>query len=588
MKKRNQSQWVSAAMAAVLIASVLGGCSGNSKTTTTAASTTAASTTAASTTAAAAPEATTAAVESTLSSLRGNTSPSEEEITLANTTTDDSYLSDEFGFGSDYSAYPYSEDVTLEIWCPDLYGASYIWGTMNDHVIVKKIEELTGIHVNFVTPTIGEEQTAFNLMMGGNEFPDIIINVDTYYQGGFAAAEADGLILNLASYTDYLPNYMALLNSNEMRKKESLTDDGSMLCLYEHYVEPMGPPYGPRIKKAAMDKTGWTTPPETIDEWHQFLTDCKDAGYTVPLHFRSSSGWVTNGYGFLATAYDGAVDGLFVKDGKVGYGPMQDGLEDYLTMMKQWYDEGLIDPDFSTSDSAHTNAMIASDECAAVVTNGNSFMNAGVEYVTPLLPVLNKGDKPEILFDTRYAATGAKAAVTTKCKNVEAALALLDFGFSKKGWELYNFGTYGDVHLVNEEGIPYYPDDSLVYTDPEIKELGGNYSTSKYRIHHYASAHDEYNSVPGAVERLKMDAFAARDEQIGIRVPNVSLTAEESENISGIATNLNTARNEYCLKIIMGQLPMESIDEMRKILIDFGVEKYVETYQAAYDRFIQR
>ncbi len=604
MKKSRRNQWLSMAMiVALLAASILGGCGGGNSDSGTTAATTAASTQAETTAAAAettaaaaetkAEETTTAAAETTaaespLLSLKGNTSPSEEEIELANTTLDDSYLSDEYHLGSDYSAYPFPEDVTLDVWIPDLYGASTVWGNMNDHIMVNKIEELTGIHVNFIVPTIGEESTAFNLMTtGGEEIPDIIFNVDKYYPGGLAAAEADGLIIELTDYADKMPNYMTMIDSDPQRAKESRTDDGKILTFYEQFIEPQGPAYGPRIKQIALDKTGWTEIPETIDEWHEFLTACKEAGFTVPLELSSNNGFVTNGFGFISSAF-GAYEGLFVKDGKVAYGPMEEGIKDYLTTMNSWYEEGLIDPDFSTSDSSHRAAMAVSDDCASIVTNGATLSNGGVKYVSTLWPVLNKGDQPSIFFDARYASAENNASISTKCDNVDAALAFLDFCFTKKGWELHNFGTYGDVHLVDENGLPYYHEESLNKTDPEILELGGNYLNSKYRLHHYVGAHDEYNSATGATEQTTADTRRARDTQLGVRVPNVSLTSEEASKAASIATNLDTARSEYCLKIILGQLPVESIEEFWKMCEDFGVDEYVSIYQAAYDRYVNR
>ncbi len=585
-------------MATALAASALAGCSGGSDSETTAAATAETTTAAAETggsaaageeTTASEPETTQeAAGEGALQSLRGNENPTDEEIELANTTLDDSYLSDVYSLGSDYSAYPYPEDVTLDIWMPNLYDESIIWGTMDEHPVVKKMQELTGIKVHFITPAATDVQSQFNLMLGEpDEIPDIIFQVGSYYPGGLTAAANEGLILDLTQYEDQLPNYMAMLEANEQRKKESSTDDGQMLCLYEQVIEPMGPVCGPMIRQEALDKTGWTEIPETIDEWHEFLTACKEAGYRIPLEFRLPNGFATNGAGFPATAY-GVSAGLQVIDGVVSFGPMQDGLKDYLATMKQWYDEGLIDPDCTTADVAYTATLLSGDECAVDCTYGGTMTYYGHEYVPALNAVLNKGDRPSVLFAP--TSIGTYAGITQNCDNVDAALAFLDFGYSKKGWELHNYGAYGDVHLVDADGMPYFHENSLIYTDEEIQEMGGNYGNSKYKFHHFVGAHDEYGttSYNDKTGRTKLEQQRAKEEMDNIGMPNVSLTTEEVADIEGIATDLNTAVSEYCLKVILGQAPMESIDELRQKLIDFGVEKYVAVYQAAYDRFMAR
>ena len=56
------------------------------------------------------------------------------------------------------------------------------------------------------------------------------------------------------------------------------------------------------------------------------------------------------------------INGFYAKDGQVKFGPYEPELLDYLTMLNEWYDEGLIDPDFGTyagwtySRSTHQNA----------------------------------------------------------------------------------------------------------------------------------------------------------------------------------------------------------------------------------------
>ncbi|RAZ94804.1 ABC transporter substrate-binding protein, partial [Klebsiella oxytoca] len=44
----------------------------------------------------------------------------------------------------------------------------------------------------------------------------------------------------------------------------------------------------------------------------------------------------------FASAF-GVLDGFYITpEGRVAYGCMEDGYRDYLTMMNQWYEEGLI------------------------------------------------------------------------------------------------------------------------------------------------------------------------------------------------------------------------------------------------------
>ena len=45
----------------------------------------------------------------------------------------------------------------------------------------------------------------------------------------------------------------------------------------------------------------------------------------------------------------GVTETFFQKDGVVKYGPLEQGYKGYITMMAQWYQEDLIDPDFASN-----------------------------------------------------------------------------------------------------------------------------------------------------------------------------------------------------------------------------------------------
>ncbi len=520
--------------------------------------------------------------------VRGNTDPSPELIDQVNNTLNDTYVSDKFGLGSDYSVYDGRfEGVTLDIWMPDLYGTSKMYPDFSQHPVMQQISKLTGIKLNFITPTLGEEKTEFNLMLSGGELPDIIINGIRYYTGGELSAAEDGVIMDLTPYQDKLPNYMTFLgNCHEDQRRAVVVDDGRMLCMYtigsyEPYLADTAV-----YKAKAMEDAGWTEVPETVDEWYSFMTDCKNAGYDIPMELITQTGFLTNSC--VASAY-GVFRDLFVNDeGKVAYGPVQDGAEDYLQTMNKWYVEGLIDPDFATGDANHRNSMIASDSTAMEVMSNSTFVDlvGGAPCLFGKYPVLNKGDQLQVdaFFNN---VSGSVGAITTQCKNVDAALAFMDFFYTKKGWFVCNHGSYGDVCLVDEEGIPYYPKDGLIFTDPEIVQNAGTYLTSKYRLHNYVTA----KGFPPTLNDNTVSEQACRDIVDGAKwvgLPSLSLTPEESSQVTDIATNIRTLQHEYYTKIIMGQLPVSAVQEFRDKAEQMGLDTYVSVYQDAYDRYLAR
>ncbi len=454
-----------------------------------------------------------------------------------------------------------------------------------------QLEELTGIKLNFIVPALGEEGTGFNLMIASGELPDIIIGADRY-TGGIAAGVQEGAYMDLTDIVDeYMPNYSAWRNSDEERRKTTITDEGVLgnvfgLAPYNEWCW-----FGLLIKQEALDKTGLPVP-ETVDELHDFLVACKEQGYSQPLNYGSTYGQIFTG--IINGAY-GVWDWMFVDDdGKAAWGPAQEGAKEYLATMQSWYQEGLINTDWATADFNQRMAEAVSSDCAVMMDSPDTMWgywkeDNDIDFVAALNPVLNKGDQSRQTY-RNFKKTGTTAAITTQCKNVEAACAFLDFAFTKKGWEIYNYGSYGDVHLINEEGLPYFFADGLMYNDPDGQPVSN--LIWKYRIHEGANIRDEHNSNPlitseGSYSGDIRDYWTSNMDST-LTMPPVTFTAEEAAREGELGTVLSTMRNEYFSKIIMGQLEVDAYDEFLKNAKAQGMDELISLWQTALDRYNAR
>ncbi len=528
-----------------------------------------------------------------LVSLRGNTAPTEEEIALVNTSLNDTYLGDVFAevIPNDYSAYPWKEEVTLDVWMANNSILSSVCPDLNDHRVFDQLEELTGIKLNFIVPALGEEGTGFNLMIASGELPDIIIGADRY-TGGIAAGVQEGAYMDLTDIVDeYMPNYSAWRNSDEERRKTTITDEGVLggvfgLAPYNEWCW-----FGLLIKQEALDTTGLPVP-ETVDELHDFLVACKEQGYSQPLNYGSTYGQIFTG--IINGAY-GVWDWMFVDDdGKAAWGPAQEGAKEYLATMQSWYQEGLINTDWATADFNQRMAEAVSSDCAVMMDSPDTMWgywkeDNDIDFVAALNPVLNKGDQSRQTY-RNFKKTGTTAAITTQCKNVEAACAFLDFAFTKKGWEIYNYGSDGDVHLINEEGLPYFFADGLMYNDPDGQPVSN--LIWKYRIHEGANIRDEHNSNPlitseGSYSGDIRDYWTSNMDST-LTMPPVTFTEEEAAREGELGTVLSTMRNEYFSKIIMGQLEVDAYDEFLKNAKAQGMDELISLWQTALDRYNAR
>jgi hypothetical protein len=92
-----------------------------------------------------------------------------------------------------------------------------------------------------------------------------------------------------------------------------------------------------------MDKMGIGIP-NTLDDYRNMLVTFKDNGVEIPTTI-ASTGYVSH---FMAP-FNLPTTSWYQVDNKVHYGPIEDSFLEYLTLMHDWYSQGLIDKDFYTA-----------------------------------------------------------------------------------------------------------------------------------------------------------------------------------------------------------------------------------------------
>lgn len=479
----------------------------------------------------------------------------------------------------------------LEYWVALSANASQIATTLNDTAIGKKLMENTGIQIDYVHPPQGQHGEKFNLMIAGDELPDIIEYNWYTYNGGPAKALEEGLIRAIDIETE-APNLYAYLQEHPEIDRMCKTDDG----VYFGFPFIRGDRWlqtsaGVIIRQDWLDDLGLEMP-ETIDDWTNVLTQFKEKkGARAPLSV-SATAFGTSYSAFIG-AY-GITDGLYVDNGKVKFGPMQPEYKEFLTQMNKWYKAGLLDADFMSLDSSiiQTNILngVAGATIGSVGGNLGKWMAAAPDDKFNLAgapgAVLKAGDSVEF-GNYQHAVPGMIACITRDCKDVEKALKLLDYGYSEEGRMLFNFGIEGESY----EMVEGYP----TYTDEIIKNSKG--LSMAAALSNYAHSHTE---GPFVQDRRYMEQYAQLPQQQKAidtwsntnmeehLIPNLSLTPEQIGEMSSKIENINTYKAEMLIKFITGTEPLSKFDSFVKELNKRGATDYVNMMQEAYERYQAR
>lgn len=485
------------------------------------------------------------------------------------------------------------EPTTLSYFVADDSNAAIMTTDWNDNEFYQEMERRTGVHLEFEMVSSADYQTNFNLMIASGNLADMIYVGASYYAEGVDAAIDDGYFLDLTDLVDeYMPNYEKVRTSDVQYELLSTTDSGRLGAVYELRQSKQGPWLGLWIRQDWLDDLGLDTP-VTFDDYHEVLTAFKnEKGATAPLilNFSGSDGEFGTMSGGLNVLNSWQLD----ETGKVNFGPYMDAWKEYVTIMHQWYTEGLIDPDFMATDerTADMAKVVtgASGVFAALYTMPSVYEaasedpNMNLAPVNP--PVMNEGDEGHIRLRDSY--TSGNTAISADSENWEVALRWLDYLYTEEGALLANYGVEGDTFEFDENGEPVFTDKILNNENGwTMTQTVASYLCPSAGIANWSDWTRELAGVPEK-DQACYDVWSEFSDDW--RLPSsVTLTQEESTERAALYADISTIVKEQTAQFISGALDIESNwDAYISALEASGMERAIEITQAAYDRYLAR
>lgn len=485
------------------------------------------------------------------------------------------------------------EPTTLSYFVADDSNAAIMTTDWNDNEFYQEMERRTGVHLEFEMVSSADYQTNFNLMIASGNLADMIYVGASYYAEGVDAAIDDGYFLDLTDLVDeYMPNYEKVRTSDVQYELLSTTDSGRLGAVYELRQSKQGPWLGLWIRQDWLDDLGLDTP-VTFDDYHEVLTAFKnEKGATAPLilNFSGSDGEFGTMSGGLNVLNSWQLD----ETGKVNFGPYMDAWKEYVTIMHQWYTEGLIDPDFMATDerTADMAKVVtgASGLFAALYTMPSVYEAASEDPNMDLAPVnppvMNEGDEGHIRLRDSY--TSGNTAISADSENWEVALRWLDYLYTEEGALLANYGVEGDTFEFNEDGEPEFTDKILANENGwTMTQTVASYLCPSAGIANWSDWTRELAGVPEK-DQACYDVWSEFSDDW--RLPSsVTLTQDESTERAALYADISTIVKEQTAQFISGALDIESNwDAYISALEASGMERAIEITQAAYDRYLAR
>ena len=482
----------------------------------------------------------------------------------------------------------------LTVWRVLDPGVSQVAQSQNETELTKWVKEETGIDITFVHPPAGQDGEKFNLMLASGEMPDIVVYNLSKSKEGAEALVNGGYIYRLEEdfLKSYAPNYYKILENDAELRKSATLNDGSFYG-FSHWreAENMTVYSGLMMRQDWLDDLKLAVP-ETMDGWYTVLKAFKNnKGASAPF---TTFGNAPFSAGAFTGAFNTKLD-YYVRNGKITHGVLDPSFKDFITTMKKWYDEGLLDADFASADKEQVDTKMLTGKSGAtygMIGSGmggllaaapdNSYKIVAVPY-----PAAKKGEISEFgAKDSRYYEPCYLISGTSP--NKQLAARFLDFGYTEKGKMLYNFGKEG-VSYDMVDGFPTFNDN--IYKNKD--GLTPTQALSKYTHCTFLGPFEfdeRFFKQQYAYQEQKdaIDIWAKTNAVEHVIVSYNAFTEEEQEELAKYLSDLNTYISENVTKFIMGIRPISEYDAFLKELKDRNLDRVIEIKQAAYDRYNSR
>lgn len=285
-----------------------------------------------------------------------------------------------------------------------------------------KLEQETGVQVEWIHPPEGQEQEAFSLMVVSNQLPDLI-EYDWYHFSGGSDKAIDGkIILSLNHFLETdLPNLKKLYAERQEYAAEMQTANGHYYMYPWILPEEKDEAVGACIRGELLQCL-----PQTPEEWEIALETLKQSGTEIPLCLRM--GESNRDLDYFAAMFDLAPS--FYLEETIRFGPYQPRWKEFIQCLQRWQQRGLL----YLADTKQANDWIAEGNVGAAVGTEEEIETwrealQGTQNETEFVPIPPQEGRIKELLKSKTGVQPYGTAVSAQCRQPQLACRLLDGGY---------------------------------------------------------------------------------------------------------------------------------------------------------------
>jgi len=474
---------------------------------------------------------------------------------------------------STLSVSPTAEVVKNEEKIPISIAAQY-WGGpkwAEDHPTIKYLNEKFNVDIELQLINGTEYNEKLKVMAASGSLPDFYrVDAATYitWQDEGAFVELTDLLPNYPNLAEAFPNdHTAVRVLNPSDKLYALPD---ISWIVRDTVQ---------VRQDWLDNLGITLPSEeefTIDKFYEIAKafakeDPDKNGLNDTIGFAANNNAIKNAFGIANEWIE--------KDGKlIPYQTQVEEYKAYLAFMNKAYNEGVLDQDFVLRKSTEIEELIKGNKLGIYTykNNYNSIISDIVKNVPEAEPVIVPMAPPVgptgLRGNTNVAIGMNKQVINAKASDekIDRILQILDWWVTEEGTSIMKNGIEG-VHYVKNANGEY---EITELWEPEMPRFlnssifarpGTDFNLYLWTSPEEVKQHEEYTAL---AEKYPW--------------PNAAMGLEfYSETYKQKSGDLNNKFLEATYKIIVGDQPIEYIEQASKEWLENGGEQIIKEINEA-------
>ncbi|MBO9610922.1 MAG: extracellular solute-binding protein [Paenibacillaceae bacterium] len=440
-----------------------------------------------------------------------------------------------------------------------------------DWPVWKYISEASGVAITPKSVATNDPKEAYNTIVASKDLPDVMYLTDYDMANRYGS---QGALMNVLDYIDKMPNFKKWSEKYPELTRSALSADGKL------YIMPnQGNTDGSMavmMYREDLFKKHNLTPPKTYDDIYTLSKELKKL-YPDSYPFSNRNGMVGLDI-FFALNFDTKGDVYYsYTNNEWRYGPIEDNYKKMVEFFKKMYDEKLMPPDWLTLDTNAWQKLMSTDKgfitydyIGRIDLFNEPMQKENPAYKLNWLPPLQGVTGGKTYYRNPVLKNGYGIASNTK--NLDAALAFLDFMYSEAGRDLVSWGKK-DVDYTETNGVKKMKYANLL----EMRKTSGLNTLGSYQW-----------TDPAAVNSMLTDAskkmFADQQPYLEKMQPAPAMTKEELDTLALTGQSIKKAKDENIAKFILGTRPMAEWDAYVQEMKKLGTDKLLDIYKKADDR----